>query len=117
MRMAAAIPILAVPDVTASAGYFREVLGFTVEFVWGNPPEYAGIERDEAEIHLRADGGVVSEHRVAILMDGVDAYHDEVRQRGAEVTVPIGDRDYGIRDFAVRTPDGHFISFGQGLDG
>jgi len=33
--------------------------------------------------------------------------------RGVAIVEPIGDRDYGMRDFAVTDPDGHRLVFGQ----
>jgi uncharacterized glyoxalase superfamily protein PhnB len=43
----------------------------------------------------------------------VDAYHEQLRARGAELINAPTDRDYGLREFVVRTPDGHRLVIGQ----
>ena len=35
--------------------------------------------------------------------------------RGADIVEPLADRPYGMRDFNVRTPDGHLLIFSQPL--
>jgi uncharacterized glyoxalase superfamily protein PhnB len=43
----------------------------------------------------------------------VDALYEQVIKRGASVAVPIGTRSYGVRDFALRDPNGIEVVFGQ----
>lgn len=52
---------------------------------------------------------------VHLLVEGVDRYFDEIRERGAEILSPPGNRDYGLREFVIRTPDGHRIVVGEPL--
>jgi uncharacterized glyoxalase superfamily protein PhnB len=42
-----------------------------------------------------------------------DALYERVVQRGAEVVRPLGDTDYGSREFAVRDLEGNLWSFGS----
>jgi catechol 2,3-dioxygenase-like lactoylglutathione lyase family enzyme len=110
-----AIPILPCEDVDAAVAWFTDVLGFAVDFTWGTPTTYAAVERDDAEVHLLLDDGVASPGRVTVTLDGVDAYYEGLVARGADITVPLADRAYGLRDFAVRAPDGHLLTFGESL--
>jgi catechol 2,3-dioxygenase-like lactoylglutathione lyase family enzyme len=48
-----ATPIILVSDVQASAIFFRDKLGFRIDFLHGNPPFYASVSRDDARLHLR----------------------------------------------------------------
>ena len=50
-----------------------------------------------------------------ILVDDVDAKWALAMKLGAPVFVPIGDRDYGLRDFIVLDPDGFGIRFASPL--
>jgi len=43
-----------VKDVLASVAHYRDVLGFRVEFTYGEPTFYAGVERDNVLIHFQA---------------------------------------------------------------
>lgn len=46
-----------------------------------------------------------------ILVDDVDAKWTITQEVGAPVFIPIGDRDYGLRDFIVSDPDGFGVRF------
>jgi uncharacterized glyoxalase superfamily protein PhnB len=47
-----------------------------------------------------------------VVIDDPDALHDRVVAAGGEIVRPLGDQDYGSRDFAVRDPEGNIWSFG-----
>ena len=49
------------------------------------------------------------------LVGDVDALYEFHRANGVEVAVPIDDRPYAIRDYAVRDLYGHYLVFGQHL--
>jgi hypothetical protein len=49
----AAIPIVFVSSVQLSTAFFRDKLGFRVDFLHGNPPFYGSVSRDGARLHLR----------------------------------------------------------------
>jgi catechol 2,3-dioxygenase-like lactoylglutathione lyase family enzyme len=51
--MTAAIPILFVSNVEASADFFQDKLGFNIDFLHGNPPFYGSVSRDRVRLHLR----------------------------------------------------------------
>jgi hypothetical protein len=44
-------PVLSVPDVTATAAFYRRMLGFTSD-PGAETPEYAVVWRDNAAVHL-----------------------------------------------------------------
>ena len=48
-----AVPILFVRDVERAVAYYSDQLGFTVDFLHGNPAFYAAVSRDGACLHLR----------------------------------------------------------------
>ena len=53
LRLAAARPVLYIREVEASAVFYRDRLGFSVDFLHGNPPFYGSVTRDGATLHLR----------------------------------------------------------------
>jgi catechol 2,3-dioxygenase-like lactoylglutathione lyase family enzyme len=53
LKLAKAMPVLYVSDVQAAADFYRDKLGFTIDFLHGQPAFYAAVSRDEACIHLR----------------------------------------------------------------
>lgn len=114
------VPILFVRDVPTSAAFFREKLGFNVDFLYGTPPFYGSVSRGDACLHLRC----VHEPNFAELaarepslilatieVSDVDALFREFGERGADfVQVPM-EKPWGGTDFQVRDPDGNVISF------
>ena len=116
MNVCPAIVIVPVRDVGKSVAYYRDVLGFHVEFQYGEPTSYAGLERGSALIHLQAAADTRRQPGQAalyIFVTEVDALHDELRSRGARVVVEPKTYDYGMRDFAVRDLDGNQLTFGM----
>ena len=106
-------PVLHVPDVSAVAGYFRDVLGFRWDF---GDDKYAVVWRDNSAVHLtRGDRDPTGVHLFQWIRN-VDSYHEEVTDRGAKITAKPTDQPYGIRDFSVIGPCNLTIVFGQDID-
>jgi len=53
LKLTKAIPVLYGSDVQAATDFYRDNLGFTIDFLHGQPTFYASVSRDEACIHLR----------------------------------------------------------------
>ena len=52
-RLMKGIPVVFVSDVRVAAEFYRDKLGFAIDFLHGHPAFYASVRRDEACIHLR----------------------------------------------------------------
>lgn len=115
MKINSASVILQVQNLSASLAFYVDVLGFTREFVYGDPPFYGGVKRDDTVIHLSASPesnrrlGLGS---VYVFCDEVDTFYSEVKRKGAEITSPLNTYPYGMRDFQLKDPDGNLICFG-----
>jgi uncharacterized glyoxalase superfamily protein PhnB len=46
-------------------------------------------------------------------IEGLDEFYREVAARGALVTSQPADKPWGLREFGLRTPDGHRITCGE----
>src|SRR5215210_4195873 len=53
IRLARATPVVFVTDVEASARFYRDSLGFSTDFLHGEPPFYGSVSRDGARLHLK----------------------------------------------------------------
>ncbi|HXD32308.1 MAG TPA: glyoxalase superfamily protein [Pyrinomonadaceae bacterium] len=106
-------PVLHVPNVEATARYYRDVLGFTWDF---GDDAYAVVWRDNSAIHFVKDDRVPSGIHLFQWIRDVDAYHKEIATRGAEITGAPSDRPYGLRELAVRDLNGVEVIFGQDID-
>jgi catechol 2,3-dioxygenase-like lactoylglutathione lyase family enzyme len=107
--------VLYVKDFAGSLAYYRDVLGFSGDFVWGNPPFYAVLCLGEAAVHLNALAPAATQI-VCIFCSGVDALHAELAARGARIKRQPQDEPYGMREFEVSDPDGHRLVFGEALE-
>jgi uncharacterized glyoxalase superfamily protein PhnB len=114
------VPILFVRDVTASAAFFRDKLGFVADFLHGAPPFYGAVSRDGIWIHLRlvhepyfAAGAVKEKSLIlaSIEVSNVQGLFEEFKARGVEFAQPLTKQAWGGTDFHVRDPDGNAISF------
>jgi hypothetical protein len=47
------MPVLFVSDLRVAAEFYRDKLGFAIDFLHGHPAFYGSVSRDEACIHLR----------------------------------------------------------------
>lgn len=105
--------VLHVPDVRAAAGFYRDILGFNWDF---GDEAYAVVWRDNAAIHFVRDEGVPKQVHLFQWLQDVDAYYQEIVERGAVVTGEPTDQPYGIREFAIQDSNGVGIVFGQDIE-
>ncbi|MFY0539480.1 VOC family protein [Nannocystis pusilla] len=109
--------VLAVRDLACSSAHYRDVLGFTVHDL---APGWAWLERDACIVMAGecpnaiapADLGDHSYFAYVEVSD-VDTLHAELATRGAEFIKPLRSEPWGMREFGVRTVDGHRMMFGQ----
>ena len=114
------VPILFVRDVSSSAAYFQDKLGFEIDFLHGEPPFYGSVSRGEACLHLRfvhqpnfAD--LAAREAPLILatveVSDVRGLFEEFKERGVEFAQTPTKQPWGGTDFHVRDPDGNVFSF------
>ena len=48
-----------------------------------------------------------------VLVENVNEVFEEFSAKGAVIISKTEDKPWGLREFSVRTPDGHRITFGQ----
>lgn len=119
MNAQSAVPVLQVSDLDKSIAFYRDVLGFTQQFIFGEPPFYAGLELGKISLHLSAGKGNPSRRgmgSVYVFCDEVEAYYAEIRTKGAEITSPLDTHPYGMQDFQIKDPDGNLIGFGRPVE-
>ncbi len=115
-----AVPILFVRDVTASAGFYVEKLGFKTDFLYGEPPFYGSVSRGAACLHLRCvhepNFAELAARECSLILATIEvadvrALFAELEGRGAPFGQPLVKQPWGGTDFHVRDPDGNVISF------
>lgn len=118
----AAIPVLFVADVSRSAEFFRDTLGFAVDFLHGRPAFYGAVSRDGATLHLRFvhEPVITAElrEREALLaaflrVENVKALFEEYKRNEAPLVGTLHKEAWGGPTFTVRDPDGNRLCFSE----
>lgn len=112
-KLESAVPTLQVTDLSAAIAFYRDLLGFELGWTWGDPPKRASVCRDRVELtFVQSAGAASATSNVYVHTTGIDNYYSRVSRSDA-VTVPIGNRPYGMRDFSIVDPSGNQLSFGE----
>lgn len=116
----AAEPQLFVTDIAASCDFYTNKLGFKIVFVYGEPPFYGQVCRDDASLNLRyMDEPTMNaelryrEHvlSASITVDDIKPLFLEFQAAGVQLAQTLKTEPWGARTFMVRDPDGNLILF------
>jgi len=95
------------------------VLGFQRDFGDGSDG-WSFLSRDGFKVRLgecpdEKPAGELGDHAyfVYLTVEGLDQLHQEFCARGARVISEPEDQPWGLREFSIRTPDGHRMRFGE----
>lgn len=118
-RFDALQPELAVPDVEAAVAYYRDLLGFTAEWIYGEPPGQAMVSHREwmgtgVRIQLHRSRGRVGTRSVVLVFDvvsDIDALYANYVAHGVHIVEQIEDRPWGSRDFTIEDLNGYRLRF------
>ena len=110
-------PGLAVSDIPTAVEFYVKKLGFGLAFTWGEPPTFAGVNLGKVQMFLGHGVPAPSPYpAIAYFRVGdADQLYEFHRANGVEITQPIGDRPYGLRDYTVLDVDGYSLTFGHHL--
>jgi len=110
--------VLAVRDLAVSTRYYVDVLGFRKD-----PIDAAGwsfLTRDSFSVMLgecrdEKPASELGDHSYFAYwnIDGVDEFYEELAARGAIISSKPSNKPWGLREFGLRTPDGHRITCGE----
>jgi catechol 2,3-dioxygenase-like lactoylglutathione lyase family enzyme len=106
-----AIPIFSVRSLRASQAYYRDVLGFKVEWEDGDPPDFGAVSRDEAVLFMCQGCQGNPGTWVMVFAENVDRLHRQFTAKKARVLKPPTDMPWKLREMHVADPDGNVIRF------
>jgi catechol 2,3-dioxygenase-like lactoylglutathione lyase family enzyme len=109
--------VLAVHDLKKSSGFFVDILGFEVV---AEPPGWIFVKKDDCMVMLGECPDDLPPSELGchsyfgyLRVDDADRYYQDVKAKGVDLSSPIADKPWGMREFGVRTPEGHRIMIGQ----
>lgn len=113
--------VLAVPDLARSSVYYRDVLGFDVREM--GDPGWRMFTRDACRIMAGECRDALPPSQLGdhsyfayLVVSDVDGFYQRVVAAGAEITKRLASEPWRMREFGLRTVDGHRIMIGQDLD-
>ena len=112
--------VLAVQDLKTSTRYYMDVLGFSRDPI--DAEGWSFLTRDNFRVMLGECRGEkpaseLGNHSYYAYwnVDNVDQFYEEIAPKGALITSKPANKPWGLREFSLRTPDGHRITCGEEL--
>jgi len=112
--------VIAVPDLQRSSEFYARALGFEVREI--GDPGWRLFVKDQCRIMAGQCPDALPARELGdhsyfayLVVDDIDDYHERVADSSAEIIKPLRDEPWGMREFALRTVDGHRIMVGQDL--
>lgn len=121
-RLLAVAPVLRVADLARSLAYYRDRLGFAVEFEYGG--FYASLVRDDCRVHLKCAAPEARDQAAfeaaghidaCFVVSGAAQLADRFAAHGAVISQPLRTMAYGTEVY-VRDPDGYVLAFVEPAD-
>ena len=113
--------VLAVPDLARSVAYYCDVLGFDAQDM--GDAGWCFLQRDECGIMMghcpdALPPGEIGDHSYFAywMVDDIDAYYAMLCTRSVDFIKAISNEPWGMREFGIRTIDGHRIMVGQPIE-
>jgi len=116
-------PQFVVPDVVATAEYYRDKLGFEILGYFSDPPVFAIVRRGNAEIHFgKADSDKLQVNEnvrhglgtdAYIFVSDINALHAELISYGAEIVEGPIARIYDRVEITIKDCNGFQLVFGE----
>ncbi len=109
--------VLAVNDLSASRRFYIEKLGFTEDL---SVDGWSFLSRGACKLRMGHCPGIVPMSQAQdhswfayLHVQDAPALYAELVAGGVEMWHKLADRPWGMREFAIVTPDGHRIVFGE----
>ncbi|WP_299525138.1 VOC family protein [Winogradskyella sp.] len=122
-----------VKDVKKSIDFYSKQLGFTIDFV-GDGPKFSILSRGNFSVMLRQldEDSYARPNRIPFIKAGwhtngkeawdaylwvedADQLFNEFKSREVSIIKPIGNTEYGNRDFEIEDIDGYILCFGHNI--
>ena len=106
-------PTLPVTDIERALQFYRDLLGFEVQFTNGEPVSFAVVKQGGAELHLEVQPGKTGSLHAHLMVDDLDLVYERLQHAGAAIRQPPKVQPWGLRDIVVADPDGNTFEIAQ----
>ncbi len=123
MKFQNAVPVIATANVRATLDYYTQALGFSEHFTYGEPPVYAGVERDGVLLYISCDEKLAATLKssgahpdVFLWVRDVDNVFEEHKRCGAKIVENISDRPWDARQYVIEDPNGYHLKIAEPIE-
>jgi catechol 2,3-dioxygenase-like lactoylglutathione lyase family enzyme len=111
-------PFLPVRDLRETLNFYRDELGFSNEWTWGDND--GGIQRDEMRLlfgqntdYVRMINNAQRRFELVWFVDNVDEIYNEFKVKKKLMTSEIKNEPWGIREFTFQDINGYLIRISE----
>ena len=114
-------PVLFVHDVKETAVFYRDKLGFQIDFLFGEPPDHAGLSRGDwtgggAALQLsrvdQAQRITPSGYLYIFVSSDIEALFAAYQAQNVTIRQALEAYPWGMREFTIEDNNGHLLRFG-----
>jgi len=127
------VPVIPVQDMEKALDYYRNVLGFHIDFTYGDPPNHASLSnKNKACLHLtvwqrnktdrkynRCSETPAQENQMTgwtyLFVSKIDKLYQYYCDQSVRIVTPLTTREWDMREFEIQDIDGNFLRFGQSV--
>lgn len=116
VALTASNSILAVADVVATVRFYCDKLGFTGEWLWGEPPNFAGVTWGKVGVMFCLQPALAARiegHQHGFMVEGLDRLYERHRENGVQFLSPLEAKPWGLREYTVRDLNGYHLHFAE----
>ncbi|MFQ5991552.1 MAG: bleomycin resistance protein [Nitrospiraceae bacterium] len=107
-------PEFPVADVVETQRYYRDVLGFRIDWLWDD--NFGAVSKGEVELFFfkSKSPNPPKGFGCYLFVDNADEIYELYKKKGARVIDELGSKPWGMREFTIEDPNGHFLRIGHG---
>ncbi|GJM43124.1 MAG: hypothetical protein DHS20C20_34060 [Ardenticatenaceae bacterium] len=114
-------PVLFVHDVQETAVFYRDKLGFHIDFFYGDPPNHGGVSRTDwsgsgavFQLYLVPPEREITPSGYLYIFVGsnIDQLFAEFEANGVTIRQVPESHPWGLREFMIADNNGHLLRFG-----
>ena len=106
MHLSQPTPELKVPDVKIAQAYYRDCMGFEIKW-YDQAGDIGAVAHGDCSIFFRKSDRTEAGQTFWMFSKDVDHAYAELGQLGANITDPIGNKPWGMRQFTMFDPYGN----------
>jgi catechol 2,3-dioxygenase-like lactoylglutathione lyase family enzyme len=109
-------PIFNVSSLRTSQHYYRDALGFTIDWEHGSPPDFGSVSRSNLVLFMCQGCQGTPGAWLFTFTKNVDRLYKELVGRKAIIRMPPTNMSWGLREMHVSDLDGNVLRFAAPIE-